>query len=392
MSIDHIEEVNKNIDNIEHVEKFNPFHDARGRFASARGMASFSANPKTKAGAMAIGRSTAAGYGAVMNVHRESKGENIRQNDNWIKSGQKPNKSQLARAQANAPKTVAQARQRASTNRVKGTMGATEKPKWMTGQNQQAKQTAQAQAKPTQSRQGALNAARAAAARNASNAQATAQPNTTPSKNGAAKMVDGKDISGSFKVNSRSKKAVFDQVCEQQGFTGKPQLVDKATFHAAEKASGIRGYRTWHDDYHGTTTAQEFKKQLVHSKDFEAAGSGGRVYGGGTYVVTNSTVKPGAAPTKKDCSNAWNDSRTYGGSGNKATATVTLDPSAKIADYNKMSREFNRQPRSVKNQFGGDVGAYAASKGYDAMTAKNAGWGADYTTVFNRTKLIVLDD
>ena len=100
MGIDHIEEVNKNIDHIEHIEKFNPFHDSLGRFSSSQGMKTYSANPKTKAGQMAIGRSTAAGYGAVMNVHRESKGENIRQNDNWIRSGQKPNKSQLARAQA----------------------------------------------------------------------------------------------------------------------------------------------------------------------------------------------------------------------------------------------------------------------------------------------------
>ena len=32
---DHIEEVNKNIDHIEHVEKFNPYHDKWGRFTSS---------------------------------------------------------------------------------------------------------------------------------------------------------------------------------------------------------------------------------------------------------------------------------------------------------------------------------------------------------------------
>ena len=37
---DVITEVNKNIDVIEHIEKFNPYHDERGRFASASGYAS----------------------------------------------------------------------------------------------------------------------------------------------------------------------------------------------------------------------------------------------------------------------------------------------------------------------------------------------------------------
>ena len=37
MSIDRIEEVNKNIDTIEHVEKFNPYHGKDGRFSSASG-------------------------------------------------------------------------------------------------------------------------------------------------------------------------------------------------------------------------------------------------------------------------------------------------------------------------------------------------------------------
>lgn len=66
---DRITEVNKNIDHIEEVEKFNPWHDSLGRFTSGNGfMASnyagdkskqartFSANPNTRAGAMAIAR------------------------------------------------------------------------------------------------------------------------------------------------------------------------------------------------------------------------------------------------------------------------------------------------------------------------------------------------
>ena len=72
------------------ILKFNPFHDALGRFASSSGFKTYSANPKTKAGAMAINRSFAGGHGTTMNVHRESKGENINQNAHWLATGQKP--------------------------------------------------------------------------------------------------------------------------------------------------------------------------------------------------------------------------------------------------------------------------------------------------------------
>lgn len=69
------------------ILKFNPFHDARGRFSSSNGFASYSANPKTKAGAMAIARSAQAGHGTTFNVHRESQGENVGQNYKWLNGG-----------------------------------------------------------------------------------------------------------------------------------------------------------------------------------------------------------------------------------------------------------------------------------------------------------------
>lgn len=76
------------------VLKFNPFHDAKGRFASSNGFATYSANPKTKAGAMAISRSAQAGHGTTFNSHKESQGENINQNYRWLNGG--PGAKQLA--------------------------------------------------------------------------------------------------------------------------------------------------------------------------------------------------------------------------------------------------------------------------------------------------------
>ena len=59
MAIDVIVEVGK-IDRIEEVEKFNPYHDARGRFTSANSATSFTYSPgKSKAHDKAIEREKA---------------------------------------------------------------------------------------------------------------------------------------------------------------------------------------------------------------------------------------------------------------------------------------------------------------------------------------------
>lgn len=89
------------------ILKFNPFHDAAGRFASSNGFASYSANPKSKAGAMAISRSAQAGHNDTMNVHRESMGENVGQNYKWLNGGPGAKvlgaQGQLASQQAKKP-------------------------------------------------------------------------------------------------------------------------------------------------------------------------------------------------------------------------------------------------------------------------------------------------
>ena len=91
----------------EEILKFNPFHDSHGRFASSNGFASYSANPKTKAGAMAISRSAQAGHGTTFNSHKESQGENINQNYAWLNGGpgakQLSSQGQLASQQPKQP-------------------------------------------------------------------------------------------------------------------------------------------------------------------------------------------------------------------------------------------------------------------------------------------------
>ena len=137
---DDIVEINKsnNTDELVEIDKFNPFHDAQGKFSSKNGFKSYSANPKTRAGAMAIQRSAAAGHGRTLNVHRESKGESIAQNDNWLKTGQKP-RTPAAVSRARYQQRKLKQQQQSQQNQQKP---AAQKP---TQQNQQGKVTQQNQ-------------------------------------------------------------------------------------------------------------------------------------------------------------------------------------------------------------------------------------------------------
>lgn len=419
MSIDHIEEINKNVDNIEHIEKFNPFHDARGRFSSSHGMASYSANPKTKAGQMAISRSTAAGYGAVMNVHRESKGENIRQNDNWVKNGQKPSKSQLASAQANAPKTVAQAQQRAHTNRVKGTMGATERPAYI-----QARLKQQAQAAAQSQTQANANKPKAPKQTQTQTQQQQAQqkPQTKAvhvkqkMKSGATMDADfdqstvagaknkefrgtaqGKDLTKKFdatKVKATDdycgQKRYTNQVADMQGFNSPAKKVSKAEFDQLAKTYGDQFYRTVGS---GTlngknVSAQSFKNAYTTSNDLTMNGPSGRVYGDGHYTAS---AKMTAGRSKKtytasDAASAKRESQWYGDG--HTTLTMTWNSKPNIVTKSQLTKEWNNLSSAEQKRFGGHQNTYACAKGYDAVYTSSK----NYMVVFNRSKIAVLDD
>lgn len=388
---DEIEVVEKGIDEVEVVEKFNPFHDARGRFANKNGFASYSANPNTRAGAMAIARSAAAGHGNTRNVHSQSYGENIRQNANWLgrgkqaSPGQQGNATLRQRVEPVAGLGGASATG-ASWQHQNQAQGRTTQPGKQPAQQQQTQQQAQPQkpapAKQTQTQQPQQKPAQQ---------QQNAQQNTSDRQ-----PVDGKDISKTFQYDP-NKGSAIDQVTELQGFKGKPTLVkDSTEFSAAVKDSGFMAYRTWHKDVDVVTgkmkSAADFADDLKNTDAFKHNGTGGQCYGTGIYIASTSNPMKGTAPSRNATNAAKADSRGYGyNDPNKKTVGMTLTKDAKIGDYNKLYSEFNKLPRSQRAKFGFDEGAYIASKGYDAARAVNAGYGCDYTVVYNRTKLIIFD-
>lgn len=386
---DTIEVVEKNVVEVTEVEKFNPFHDSRGRFSNKNGFKSYSANPNTKAGAMAIARSAAAGHGNTQNVHSQSYGENIRQNANWLGRGKQVKPGQQGNATL---------RQRVEP--ITGLSGASAVGSSWQYQNQQQGRTTQPGKQPQQKPQQAATAApkQQATQTQAQNQNAAQKPQQKPQKPANDRQpVDGKDISKTFQYDQNKKGSALDQVAEQQGFKGKPTLVtDSAEFSAAVKDSGFMAYRTWGkgtDVVTGKTkTAAEFADDLKNADNFSHNGTGGQAYGSGIYIASTQNPMKGKAPSRHDTNSAKNDSSGYGfGDPNKKTVGMTLAKDAKIGDYNTLYAEWNKMRASEHRKFGRDLGAFIASKGYDAVRAVGAGWGCDYTVVYNRTKLIIYD-
>ena len=418
--IDEITEVEKGIDHIEEVEKFNPFHDALGRFSNSNGMRSYSANPKTKAGAMAIQRSTAAGYGAVMNVHRESKGENIRQNDNWLKSGQKPTPSQLSRASANAPKTVAQARQNAHTNRVKGTMGATEsasakhpsKPKTQQQQKPQ-KQTPQQNQQQNQQQQ-AQNTTQAPPKTGTVNVKQKMQSGVTMDVDFDQSTVagarnkefrgtaEGRDLTKSFDGRKTTATDSYwgddrytNQVADLQGFNSPMKRVSKTELDNLARKNGdlfMREVGSTPDLNGRPATAKQMKQAYSTENDMKMNGGGGRVYGDGIYVASGSMKvhnSGGSYKSHMDSNVQQSIRREVQGYGDGHTVLkMAWLKKPNIVNQSQIESEFNKLSRSEQQKYGDHVNTYACAKGYDAMRASTE----CYMVIFNRSKVAVLDD
>lgn len=355
------------------VKKFNPFHDARGRFASSNGFASYSANPNTKAGAMAIARSAAAGHGNTLNVHRESYGENIRQNANWLGRGKQAN----PRQQGNAT-----LRQRVEP--VAGLPGASATGASWQAQNAAQGRTTNPSKKPAQQQQ--------KPAQQQANPKNTQQPKQQTQATSSNKMVDGKDMweHATFAEKRALKQATTSEILKKQGMDGPPSTVQSYNdIKKLAKANGNLMIRTVNSD--DETQAQARFGQFKHGSFYIAEGDNNR-FGNGLYV---------AEMTKKNGVNAkqaFSDSVAYGnGRTSDKVMFMTIDKSAKRITYPELERMARNEGMTLagwsgKNMATGDIASYAAAKGYDVIeSGSRLGGAKTYSVVLNRSKLTVCE-
>lgn len=192
------------------------------------------------------------------------------------------------------------------------------------------------------------------------------------------------------------------QAAWKQGFQAMPFLANKSAFQEAATQSGVVAYRTYmagHNALTGEmTSAEDYKEILKFGNNYRMNGNGAQVYGAGLYVAATKP-SPGKNPMKgKSSQLARENSESYAHGEKFSVAQITFAPDCKFGEYNKVLLEFKRLPRDVQeNTYGGfgvkGVGAYAIAKGYDGLRISGGDdMEFDYYTLYNRSKLIILDD
>lgn len=365
------------------IEKFNPFHDHQGKFSSSHGFKSYSANPKTKAGAMAIQRSAAAGHGRTMNVHRESKGESIAQNDNWLRTGQKPKvPAAVSRARYQQRKLQQQQNQQNQQTQQKP---AAQKPAQKPAQ--------QAQTKPAQQQTLEESVANVKYNSNDKLALQARDRYGTPTHTSVVAVdheqarVAGKDISKSFDISKmNTSKDPIDAIAEAQGWNkGATVTNDRDVFNKACLQSGRVMMRSV--DGYGNLDAKQVCNKTMADGNYPLGGNGGKVYGTGMYVVdTNIKGSTGRAMGTK-VADGQQESGWYG----QKQMMATVHPSAKIATQRQVSQlqqEWMGMSRADSKRFGNDFNTFVASKGYDGIKWHRDSDPSAYTTIFNKSALI----
>ncbi len=317
-------------------------------------------------------RSAAAGHGRTLNVHRESKGESITQNANWLKTGKKPR----------VPATVSRARyQQRKQNQQ---------------QNQQQQSSNQSTAQkpqktPTDTKKPKVDPQQG---------QQAQKPTGGVSDGKATHAVDGKDLSGNFKFDNSSRAYSIEQVIKAQGFDGKPTVTtDIVDFTAACKASNFIAKRGVGASNQRTLDAYD---DAFKNGDFYVKCSGGNVHGYGMYAAS---VAANGSQAKQGIRHAESVANSYAGYSARKVYTMTLDKSAKVSTESKLKTqmrndtEFQKvcQASRMRSSYTQDVGVYAAYKGYDAYIAgsgrgRASGNYSDYTVILNRSKVILYDN
>lgn len=264
------------------------------------------------------------------------------------------------------------------------------------------------------------------------------------SKSSANTIINGKDISATWKRRPDQFDFEIEDIINAQGFDGKPRVVSAEEFDKAVKAAnngnGFIAQRTYSAPDQETLDA--YRDQLYNGKWYVDCSTGGAQYGQGMYCAAdyNGQLTDGI---KSEMGHYQELNRERGNSF-AYTETLTLDPSAKIINFDMVRPEYLlRQAKDlysdeknskltkllekldtevhsgkpiygtvqkiVKNTgsnelekifdeyvavpaFGKpkhDAGSIATMLGYDAINAEGHGQSGSYTVILNRTKVII---
>lgn len=281
-----------------------------------------------------IRRSAIAGHGRTLNVHRESKGENIGQNYAWMRG-------QPMQRPATAPP-----------------------------QKPPAVQPPQRK-KP--------------------------QPQSQPQSQTNHKIVHGKDITGTFKFDDNSTDYSIEQVIKAQGFDGKPQLIsDSAAFSAACKASNFIAKRGIGAS--DAATLKAYDDDMKNGQFYvKCSGGNVHGYGMyAASLPANGKNAQAALQSAQATANSYAGSghkKIYTFTMDPSAKMGNEDALRKQMKNDKAFQKICSDS-SMRSWYTNDVGVYAAMKGYDgyyAGSGQTNGYSSDYTVILNRSKVILYD-
>ena len=187
-------------------------------------------------------------------------------------------------------------------------------------------------------------------------------------------IVNGTDISGTWTRRADRFDFEIEDVINAQGFDGLPRVVDEEEFDRAVKESEMYCCRVY-----GAETEEILKgyqTQLYNGKWYVDCSTGGAAFGQGMYCAcsyTNIETKAVAVAMVN-----------YAESTNNIVETLTITKDARTITNDELSVMFRSESDDIREKFR-DRGAYAASKGYDAITHCGR---REYVVVLNRTKCI----
>lgn len=230
---------------------------------------------------------------------------------------------------------------------------------------------------------------------------------------GSRRVVQGKDISETWVRRPDEFAFEIEDVINAQGFDGKPRVVSAKEFEElvseANNGNGLIAQRVY------SAPSQEvldsYRDQLYDGKWYVDCSKGGKMFGQGMYTAADFTGN-----LSKNITSAMDEFRDNGVKNSlfSYVETMTLDKSAKVAQYfdfidkwngtftEKDSKEalengigyfdaFSRKQKEgqeLRDKYG-DINAWIASQGFDAVVCGDESESGVFLVVLNRTKLVI---
>lgn len=193
-----------------------------------------------------------------------------------------------------------------------------------------------------------------------------------------SRVVNSKDISDTWKRRPDEFDFEIEDVINAQGFDGLPRVVDAEEFDRYVQESNFIAQRTYSAP--DQETLDVYRDQLYNGKWYVDCSEGGAQYGQGMYCTGNfeGQLTEGIIADMNEYS---------GGAEYSYIETLTLDPSAKIISFDELAELKRERKKAGDPAAKGNIGAFAAKLGYDAIDTKN-GKSGSYVIILNRTKVI----